>query len=337
MFDQEWAQEKTDRHLIAAQRVGFGVSYLDDALLGILPNDLMLIGARTGRGKTELATTLAYHAASQERQVVFFALEADRWEIHRRMKYRRLLQLYHEHYADKAKSFQFPRYREWLMQGHYPEWDSLEREAERQMAAASRNLRIVYKGERYTAQDFVRDVEAMSAEADLFIVDHLHYFDLLGSSESEGLKQAAHAVRNAALFHSKPVILLAHLRKGERNSGKSLPELDDFHGHSDIVKVATLVLLLSPVPAEKVEANRLGAYPTYFHIAKARSAAEVTPYVGVHGFEFKANGYSERYHLERTAFGKDPEAVSPSDIPTWAKRAIRPAPAYYGGNRYAPD
>lgn len=320
------------RHLVAAQAVTFGVSFLDDALLGILPNDLMLVGARTGRGKTELATSLALHAAEKGRRVVFFALEADRWEIHRRLKYRKLLQLYHRHYANQAMTFRFPRYREWLMQGYQSEWDSLEKEAERELGAVRDCVRVVYKGERYTADDFVRDVEGLASETDLFVVDHLHYFDLLGHSETEGLKKAAHAVRNAALHHSKPVVLLAHLRKGDAKSGKSLPELDDFHGHSDIVKVATLVLLLSPVPAEKVPAS-FKSYPTYFHIAKARSAAEVTPFVGVHGFDFKLNGYSDGYHLEKTKFGADPEAVAAEDLPGWAKRAIRPAPStLYAGN-----
>ncbi|HND85068.1 MAG TPA: DnaB-like helicase C-terminal domain-containing protein, partial [Pseudobdellovibrionaceae bacterium] len=39
--------------------IPFGISFLDGALDGILPNDLILIGAATGAGKTTLATQLA--------------------------------------------------------------------------------------------------------------------------------------------------------------------------------------------------------------------------------------------------------------------------------------
>lgn len=322
MFHEEWHQEKIDRHLIAAQSIPFGVSYLDDALGGILPNDLMLIGARTGRGKTELATSLALNASSKSKRVVFFALEADRWEIHRRMKYRRLLQLYHQHYANQTQSFRFPRYREWLMQGYWPEWDALEKEAEQELRLQTYDLTVVYKGEKYSVDDFVADMEALSLETDLFIVDHLHYFDILGTSETEGLKRAAHAVRNAAVFHSKPVILLAHLRKGERLSGAALPGLDDFHGHSDIAKVATMALLMSPVPTEKIPPGMTN-FPTYFHLAKARSASEATPFVAIHGFDLKKNSYTERYHLERANFTDEPTPLKNDEIPVWAKNAYR--------------
>lgn len=329
MLKTEWHQEKIERHLRAEGQIPFGVSYLDDALIGILPNDLILVGARTGRGKTELATTLAYNASKQGRKVAFFALEADQWEIQARLKYRRLRQLYEENYAGSTSSFEFPLYREWLCAGYSSEWDALEKLAEEDLERDTGELRIVYPGATYTAERFVHELEGLVRDGTkLIVIDHLHYFDFGQGSETEGLKRTIHAIRNAALYHGVPVVLLAHLRKGERASGKTLPDLDDFHGHSDIVKVATTVLLLSPVP--DAMGGKSGAYPTYFHVAKARTASYATPYVAVLGFDVKNNAYSDRYHLWKANFGKDPEAITdPDQIPRWAKRAHRPAITYY--------
>jgi hypothetical protein len=317
MHATEWLEEKLDRHVLAGSIAPFGVSYLDDALHGILPNDLVLVGARTGRGKTELATTIAQAASSKSREVAFYALEADRWEIHRRLKYRKLAQLYHVHYAGTSGARPFPRYRDWLVQGFCSEWDAIEKVAEEELARDLSSLRLIYKDGPFTVEKFTGEFETVSKEVDLVIIDHLHYFDF-GPNESEGLKKAIHAIRDASIHRGKPVILLAHLRKSDRMSGKTLPDLDDFHGHSDIVKVATTVVLLAPA-----KHTTIGAYPTYFHIAKARSAADTTPFVGVHGFDFKTNSYSEKYFIERASFVTDPEAIDdPGQIPTWAKRSI---------------
>lgn len=318
MFENEWKQEKMERHLLAAAAVPFGISFLDDALYGILPNDLMLVGARTGRGKTELATSIAINAAAKGRNVTFFALEADKWEIQRRMKYRRLAQAFHENYS--SATMKFPRFREWLVKGYHSDWDAIENIVERDLVLDTASLRISYKGEGYTTSEFVSEINSL-VDCDLIIVDHLHYFDLGGMNETEGLKKAIHAIRSAAIHHGKPVVLLAHLRKSDKSSTKILPELDDFHGHSDIVKVATTVLLMSP--AEKHQG--MGVYPTYFHIAKCRTASDVTPFAAVHGFDFKSNNYSDKYILEKASFFKDPEPIeSAKDFPEWAKRAIKP-------------
>lgn len=328
MFKTEWEQERIDRHIAASQVVPFGVSYLDDALVGLLPNELFLVGARTGRGKTEFATTLAAQASERGRRVAFFALEADQWEIQRRMKYRKLVQLCREHYGQSTIEQKFPRLREWLTQGYVAEFDALEKEVIRELEPATAELKILYKGGNYSPEQFVSDMETLSGDTDLFIVDHLHYFDIGGRNESEGLKKAIHAVRNSALYLGKPVVLLAHLRKGDRTGQKALPELDDFHGHSDIVKVATTVLLLGAVPPEKLQGDE-GMYPTYFHIAKCRTAGEVTPYVGILGFDMRQNRYGDRYYLAQSQHSSDPEIIHDSGkIPAWAKRANRNRQSY---------
>lgn len=318
MFDAEWKLEKTDRHLLAAQIAPFGVSFLDDALVGIFPNDLILVGARTGRGKTEFATTVSYNASKASRRVAFFALEADKWEIHRRMKYRKLSAYYEANYCGSA--LKWPRYSEWLAQGYNAEWDAIECLAEQDLAADTAELKIIYSNERYTVDRFEKDFESVAKDADLIIIDHLHYFDL-GEREHEGLRHAIHVIRDKALHVGKPVILIAHLRKGDKLATDSLPTLDDFHGHSDLVKVATNVILMAPAPEEQVKG--LGVFPTYFHIAKSRRASENLPWVAVLAFDRANNTYAKQYVLARHRGKELPEVAVGDAIPQWFKCARR--------------
>jgi replicative DNA helicase len=327
MYREEWQTERAERALNGGP-IKFGVPYLDDALGGILKNDLLLIGAKTGRGKTALAAQMAQDMARRGKNVVFYALEADKWEIHTRMLYREMGRLFFEHLAKEAKGIQFPRYREFICAGADPDWLPLENAAQEKLHMDTLSLRIVYKGGNFGAAQFAKELEAHKADGtDVVIVDHLHYFDLDEKSETEGLKKAVHAVRNAALFNSTPIILLGHLRKSDRRSERSTPHLEDFHGHSDIVKVATTVLLLSPVPEkEGATSDEKSSFRTYFHIAKARTAAEVTPFVAIHSFSLARNQYSREYQLCRDFPFKDPEPVPYTEIPRWAVNAMKNVP-----------
>lgn len=315
MYQNEWLEEKVDRHVGAARVIPYDVAFLDDALVGIFPNDLILLGALTGRGKTEFATSVALNASKRGKSVLFYALEADRWEIQRRLKYRALSQVYFENYAGK---FYWPRYSEWLAKGMDPDFDALEKLAEEQLHRDMLDLKIIYKGGKFTVKDFAEELEHMGEDVDLLVVDHLHYFDLDAKTETEGLKQAAHSMRNLSIHLGKPILLLAHLRK----HGAGFPTLDDFHGHSDIVKVATQVILMAAATSQ--ESQSAGHFPTYFHIAKSRRASENLPFVGVLGFDRQRNCYNERYYLAKHGGTDEPELITrANEIPPWFRRAHR--------------
>lgn len=318
MFAEEWRQEKIDRHLIAAQVRPFGISYLDDALVGIFPNDLILIGAKTGVGKTELATQIALNAAQLVRNVTFFALEADQWEIQRRIKYRALSQVFFKYYA-ASTNYRWPRYSEWMAKGLDAELDSWEQTIEQELNIKTSTLRVIYQNKSFTVKDFTDQIEEVAEETDLIILDHLHYFDFEEETEIAGLKRAIREIRRCALVLRKPVIVIAHLRKDDRNSKLFLPSIEDFHGHSDIVKIATNVLLLAPGEDLSHDGIR---YPTYFYIAKSRRAAEVKPYVGLLGYDIKSNSYNDKYFLQKFSKFEAPKEITDRKlIPSWAKHA----------------
>ena len=67
--------------------LSFGVQYLDDAMLGILKNDLILVGAASGGGKTQFCCNVALANVAKGKKVHYIALEAEDLEIERRIKY----------------------------------------------------------------------------------------------------------------------------------------------------------------------------------------------------------------------------------------------------------
>ncbi len=69
----------------ALRGLSTGFSVLDNLLCGLLPGQLITLGAGTGMGKTALAITLARHAAKAEKVVAFFSLEMTKEEITNRM------------------------------------------------------------------------------------------------------------------------------------------------------------------------------------------------------------------------------------------------------------
>jgi hypothetical protein len=321
MFNQEWDEARIARHLAAAAAVPYGLPFLDDALGRIFQDDLILIGGRTGRGKTELATALALSQSKAGRHVTFFALEASRWEIHNRMTYRALSKTFFEHYAS-ASELVWPDYLDWLTNGFDRDLDGIEKLVGAELAADTANMRIVYTPAKFSPDAFVEKCEEimLTTDTDLFVIDHLHYFDLgPEQSETDGLKRCVHTIRDLAIKHEKPVILLGHLRKADRFKLPAVPDKEDFHGHGDIVKVATVSIMIAPAPEIPGDS---GTFPTYFHVGKCRKRGNVDRHVGILTFDQKLNTYKPGYYLAKYSRAEVLEPISHrADVPRWAKNA----------------
>ena len=329
-------QEKKLRLLNAAQTIPFDITFLDDALIGMMPIDLLLIGARTGRGKTALLSQLALNQGAKMRRVLFFALEADRYEIERRILYRKMSQLFFANY--QGSSFRFPRYREWLAGVSHGELDSIEEQAYEELKYPLAEIDFLYSTERMRVSKFVELCEHLRDQYDCIIVDHFHYFIFEGN-DVDGVKRAIGQIRDLHLETGKPIILAAQLRKTTGAASKALPDIDDFHGHSDLAKIATLTLLLSPAPQDVVGHGSL--FPTWFHCGKSRTASETLPYVGLLTWDAVRNNYSKRYFVGKYSQFDQPELISAqSELPDWAKNGqLAPAqePTVYGGGRHGRD
>lgn len=326
----DWELERLDRHLIAATLLPTGNPWLDDAWAGGLNrNNVVLIAARTGVGKTFFGVQLAHHATKKCRKVLYFALEAEKYEIERRQLYYAVCRILYE----KHPQITVPSYRQWLHCGYNASWDALETEARKILDLETDGLQTVYRTEVYTPLQFQQDIIDLAAVPDeqkphLIILDHLHHFFLDGD-ETTALKQCIHSIKRIQGDLEIPIVILAQLRKNEvgQKNKRTLPSLEDIRGTAALTDVATDVLLISPVPRDQRETLPSSFHrPMYFHLSKSRTASEAKDFAAIVPFDAKLGGYGQHYVLCKANHFEDPEPCEQIDIPDWATNAIRPKP-----------
>lgn len=301
-----------DRRLANAQRtLSFGVSFLDASLGGIFPNDLVLIGAKTGVGKTQLAMCIAMANAAKGRRVHYFALEAEQDEIERRIKFALISDIAR---VEAPSLFQRMHYLDWYSAQVDHEARRLEVRADEEFKRRWATLHTLYRSRDFYGEDFVRAAMAVQDQTDLVILDHLHYVDTADTNENRGYKDIVKQVRNAALMMGKPVILLAHLRKSDRRSEILVPDIEDFHGTSDVAKISTKALILAPA---KDQPASPGKWPTYFSPVKCRVDGSRTRYVGLTDFDSRSGRYDADFILGRITSNAF-EQVAENELPYWA-------------------
>ena len=101
------------RRSICAERVcKYGIGYLDQALGGIHKNELVVIGAWSGIGKTTLVEHIVAENSSKGKRVAFFRLEGDKEEFAHIQTWKRIVEL---HYLEKDRpwidNFEYKHYR----------------------------------------------------------------------------------------------------------------------------------------------------------------------------------------------------------------------------------
>lgn len=295
-----------------ARGMGFGVAFLDDSLGGIYPNDLLLVGAKTGFGKSQLAMLVTRFNASQGKRVHFFALEAEEYEIERRLKYQSIADHF---FADPNR----PRIQLNYMDWYYGKLDKpLAYLEEKVDADKYPGLNVYYRSHEFMAKDFERLFLGIKDQTDLVVIDHLHYFDLDDENENRAIKTLVKKIRDTALITGKPVILIAHVRKSDKRAKQLIPDIEDFHGSSDIGKIATKAITIAPC-YDKMASGMRG---TYMQVLKCRVDGARTNATALCGYNFKTQRYESDYFLGNlSSDGTEFKAFEQQDLPPWASRA----------------
>jgi archaellum biogenesis ATPase FlaH len=303
------------RNKNAETEMSFGISYFDDALEGIYANDLVLIGAKSGMGKTELATQIAVKNAELGKRVMYFALEAENGEIERRIRYRYVS----KYFYNNVKNFPGVnlRYASW----YYGKYKNILKEAEDYSRSSLTHfddlLTTFYRNtSKYTVHDFAKHFHALKDKADMFIVDHVHYFDSDEPNENRALKETMQTLRDCALLGGKAIVLVAHLRKSDRKFSSPVPDLEDFHGTSDIGKIATKAISIAQAPGVEPDGT---AYPTLFKIMKSRVGSDVERILAMGYFDIQMNMYRKSYEIGKIENGIFAQERDKSKWPSWAK------------------
>lgn len=312
------ASEASERRKLVARRLRYNCKFLDDAIGSLLPHDLVLLGARTGVGKTALASMIAETSAAAGKRVHYFALEAEPAEIERRIKFR-LIAL---HLRGTALSARLS-YRDWY-EGHLDQY--IEPAVYEAISGAFRQklstLFTYYRGLTFKLEDLERLVLALEGQTDLVVLDHFHYVDTDDAqNENAAQKRIAARLRDMALALGIPVIVVAHLRKKDLRRAALVPDIDEFMGSSDLAKQATHAILVAP--AIDAPSPHPWLANTYVAVRKDRRDG-AKPYVAQLVFNRRMERYEADYTLGRLNFAGDEwEPVPEKELPRWAQSATR--------------
>jgi hypothetical protein len=316
--------EATERVERSKHELRYNHAFLDDLLRGIAANDLIVLGAETGAGKTEFARAIAASNAKQGRRVYYFALEAEPNEIERRTKYAILLHLLEQDRHPRRLEVNYPDWYRGKCEDICGDYNS---KAENAIALEYRNLHTYYRGSKFDHEDIKRLFLAVQSDAELIILDHLHYVDIDDENENRGFKKTVKMIRDVALGIGRPVILVVHLRKRDLRAKSIVPDIDMVHGSSDIAKICTRAVMIAP--ARSKHSHEPGVANTFFYVPKDRVGG-ATGLVALCAFDLRTRVYATRYELGRASFAGDEfESLEANEIPRWASRAIRPRPAGY--------
>jgi hypothetical protein len=314
-FDKRLKEERAHRIETGKNVLTFGVPFLDEALGGIYSDDLVLLGARSGLGKTQQGILIATANASLGKRVVYFGLEAGKYELERRIKYQFLAKRF---FSDPNRPKVYFNYLDWAYGRLDGALDQYEKEIDEQ-GSVFPTLKTFYRTERFGADQFARMFMGIKDETDLVILDHLHYFDLDDDdrNENRAVKSLVKKIKDCCELTGKPVVLISHIRKGDRKFNKELvPGLEDFHGTSDIGKIATKAITLAPSYSTSTEEIR----KTYFYIPKCRIDGSRMNAAAVLAFNMENHSYQKGYYLGR--FSPDlSEFQALEGVPRWAKSA----------------
>jgi replicative DNA helicase len=310
------------RKVAADKLVPYGVSFLDEILRGIVPNDLIVIGAYPGAGKSSLANQIAEHSALNGRNVYLFALEAENAEQENRLQHRIAYQV--------AKDKGYP----WRHALNYPDWylgnvlddrgervdlSGLETQVERFIREKLSTLHTYYREQDFTIERLEQMVLTVQDVADVIILDHLHYVDSDDDNQTRAVTRIVKKLRQLAIGTGLPIIVISHLRKKSERK-QLVPDLQEFHGSSDISKESTRCIMLGR--AQDVEASEPGIAYTYISVPKDRLGG-ATGLVALLTYDLASGRYASRYQLGRVNFAGDKwERIEPHRLPRWARSAL---------------
>jgi replicative DNA helicase len=276
---------------------------------------LILIGARSGVGKTKLAADIAQANAADGKRVHYFALEAEPDELERRQKFSLLARRVNKEggWSKHGKL----RYAEW-MAGDYENWCKdleLKIDAEESIKPGCHTF---YKDRDFTPDDVEAKFLAIQHDTDLVVLDHLHYVDSDDPNENRSQKALIKLLRDLALSMGKPVIVVAHVRKSDRKAPNLVPDLDDFHGSSDIAKIATRAIMFAR--ADDQPHAQPWLWPTYMHIPKDRLDGSLPYFPALMNFDARVHAYSDTFQIGRFKDrGQKFELLPEGKQPDWAK------------------
>lgn len=225
----------------------FGIKYLDDKLEGILQGDLILLGARSGAGKSTIADIIATHNAKQGRKVTLISLENFEGD--------NLISKAYYKYKELTKNYNLTIRQ--FASGRFDMDKKAFAEAEKYANEQYAGMQLINRQKGYTIENLFDDIvgAVCKESSQLVIIDHIDYLDKEDNdNEIKHITRLMKTIRNAQYDFKVPVIAISHLRKPSTQKLEvKVPSVDEFIGSSNKVKEATCVIMLAPDEDDNLE------------------------------------------------------------------------------------
>ena len=178
-FSDLYVEETKQRESIDPKRLcNYGVKCLDDALHLIGKNELVVIGADTGTGKSELALHIAQHNAMQGKKVGVYYLEGGAFEAMQRVKWKYMSKMYYQEHGASALPIS---YKKWINNSeHSPLLTEIEGRTFHTLSQKLKNnLYFFPSKEDFTIEKFTMSLLGFlewvesTLYLDLIVIDHL--------------------------------------------------------------------------------------------------------------------------------------------------------------------
>lgn len=313
----------------------YGIKPLDDSLLAIARNELIVIAASSGYGKSEAAIQVSEHNAMNGKRVALYGLEGGSREVIQRMKWKRICEIYYREYSDEHIELD---YRAWVLNKvREPLLTKIEAQVYVELTdKIGKNLYLYDNPAGLNCKSFcqsLQNLEGLRADLtldhairksmrgmvnlDLIVIDHLHYFSI--DKDENEIAEITEILKTVKIITEEmqiPVILVAHLRKLPRGHG--IPDKEDIYGTSNIHKIANTCIIIAPDHEKDNTAD--GLYPTYFRIAKSRQG--LRPNILMQAtFDIHSRSYQDKYDLYRCFANGEvgSEPIPYNELPSWAR------------------
>jgi hypothetical protein len=318
----------------------YGIAPLDHACACIFPDEVVVIGADSGAGKTTLSLHIARHNVRKGKRVALYHLEGNQYEPVQRLKWQDICRIYYQNYKSLCYDME---YKKFLLGEIGPEIATIEAQVYSEYKEQFANKLFIYKKQAgLTLEKFkdslenfsnlmpidlllgMKDVTSAvkaSLDIDLIIIDHLQYFSLTNPmNELQEISEILRTCKTISESFNIPIIIISHLRK--KGKERYMPGQEDFHGTSNIAKIASTAITLMP-DYDNYDHYNL-EFPTFIRVAKSRLGVE--PNLAMRCiFNGRLRKYEESYLIHKIdSFGVvNEEHMEHAALPQWAKQHIK--------------
>lgn len=268
----------------------FGISYLDKELGGIAKSDLILIGARSGAGKSTIANNIFEVNCKEGYNCALFSLENFNDDLYSHdvmIEYKNITHNYSI----------IPR--EWQMNEFQIDYDALDK-AEDIVEKRYAGKYIVNRQLGYTKERLKEDmIKACKEGKELIILDHIDYVDKdnPNSDDLSFMTDLMKTIRALQDQYQVGVVALSHLRKPTNlRESVIIPNENEFIGSSNKAKEATAVVLVAPDDVGNVKMLDDNIKATWFCVRKLRNGG-ITNKCGRLFYDRRVDKYLDEYEV----------------------------------------